>query len=103
MSEFKNATVSKTANVYFDGKCISHNLTLEDGSKKSLGVIFPSSLTFNTGSPEIMELLKGRCRIQFKGSNEWQLFSAGESFSVDGDSSFDIETLEELHYVCHYG
>ncbi|MBP8852803.1 MAG: DUF1255 family protein, partial [Moraxellaceae bacterium] len=26
----------------------------------------------------------------------------GQSFSVPGNSSFDIETLEMLDYVCHF-
>ena len=64
MSQFDNVAVTKQANVYFDGKCVSHSLTLADGSKKSVGVILPSTLTFNTGAPEIMETVAGTCRVQ---------------------------------------
>ena len=39
MSNFKNATITKKANVYFDGKVISYTLSFEDGSKKTLGVM----------------------------------------------------------------
>src|SRR4051794_26154075 len=57
MSEqFDNVSVTKKANIYFDGKCVSHTVVMADGSKKSVGVIFPSNLVFNTGAPEIMEL-----------------------------------------------
>ena len=56
MSQFDNVSVLKAANVYFDGKCVSHTVLFPDGSKKTLGVILPSSLTFNTGAPEIMIL-----------------------------------------------
>ncbi|MEB4589366.1 pyrimidine/purine nucleoside phosphorylase [Candidatus Thiothrix sp. Deng01] len=103
MSQFENVSVSKTANVYFGGKCISHTVTLADGERKSVGVILPSSLTFNTGAPEIMELLQGRCRVRQAGSDEWTEYAGGQSFSVPGNASFDIETLEDLHYVCHFG
>ncbi|MBV8680451.1 MAG: DUF1255 family protein, partial [Aquitalea sp.] len=41
MDQFDNVSVSKRANVYFDGKCVSHNIVLADGSKKSVGVILP--------------------------------------------------------------
>ena len=58
MSQFDHVSVVKTANVYFDGKCVSHTVILADGTRKSVGVILPSTLTFNTGAPEIMELLK---------------------------------------------
>ena len=65
---YQNATVLKQANVYFDGKCVSHTVLLADGTRKSLGVIFPSTLTFNTGAPERMEILAGRCRVRLAGA-----------------------------------
>jgi len=102
MSQFDNVSVVKKANVYFDGKCVSHNVLFADGTRKSVGVIFPSSLTFTTGAPEIMELNAGRCRIRLKGESEWTEYKGGESFKVPGDSSFDIETQELLDYVCHF-
>ncbi|MEZ5451424.1 MAG: pyrimidine/purine nucleoside phosphorylase [Thiothrix sp.] len=103
MSQFENVSVNKTANVYFDGKCVSHTVTLADGTRKSVGVILPSTLTFNTGAPEIMELLQGRCKVRMAGSDAWAEYAGGQSFNVAGNSSFDIETLEDLHYVCHFG
>ncbi|MES9889362.1 MAG: pyrimidine/purine nucleoside phosphorylase [Candidatus Sedimenticola sp. PURPLELP] len=103
MGQITNVTVETEASVYFDGKCVSHGITLADGSKKSVGVIFPASLTFGTGAPEIMELVQGACRIRMAGEDDWQEYAGGEQFSVPGDSSFDIEILETMHYVCHYG
>ena len=102
-TQFDNVSVIKKANLYFDGKCVSHNIVLADGSKKSVGVIFPSSLVFNTGAPEIMELNAGKCRIRLKGESEWKTYEGGQSFNVPGNSSFDIETIEPLDYVCHFG
>ncbi|MCX7171393.1 MAG: pyrimidine/purine nucleoside phosphorylase [Proteobacteria bacterium] len=68
MSQFENVTVLKQANVYFDGKCISHTVQFSDGSKKSVGVILPATLTFNTGVAEIMEGVAGACRMRLKGA-----------------------------------
>ena len=102
-TQFDNVTVVKKANIFFDGKCISHNVIFADGSRKSVGVIFPSSLVFNTGAPEIMELNAGKCRVRLKGETEWKNYEGGQSFHVPGDSSFDIETIETLDYVCHFG
>ena len=103
MSQFDNVTVLTQANVYFDGKCVSHTVVLEDGTRKSIGVIFPSRLTFTTGAPEVMELNAGRCRVRLADRDEWTEYAAGQSFEVAGDSSFDIETVETLDYVCHFG
>ena len=97
------ASVATKANVYFDGKCVSHSLTLPDGTKKSVGVILPASLTFNTGAPEIMECVAGACEYKLAGSGEWKKSAAGEKFSVPGNSSFEIRVTEAYHYVCHFG
>lgn len=103
MNQFNNVSVVSRANVYFDGKCVSHSLTLDDGSKKSVGVILPSTLTFNTGAPEIMETVAGSCRVKLAGESEWKAYGAGQSFSVPGNSSFEIEVAgEPYHYVCHF-
>lgn len=102
MSQFDNVSVVKKSNVYFDGRCVSHTILLADGSKKTVGVIFPSTLTFNTGAPEIMEVIGGRCRVLLAGTSDWQEYAAGQSFQVAGNSSFQIETLELLDYVCHF-
>lgn len=102
MSQFDNVSVVKKANVYFDGKCISHTVLLPGGQRKSVGVILPSKLTFSTGAPEVMELIDGRCRVTLKGESVAKEYQGGQSFSVPGQSAFDIETLETLHYVCHF-
>jgi hypothetical protein len=102
-SQFDGVTVVKKANVYFGGKCVSHTILFADGSRKTVGVIHPSRLTFETGAPEVVEINAGRCRVKLKGESEWKEYGAGERFSAPGNSSFDIETLELLDYVCHFG
>ncbi|WP_415033170.1 pyrimidine/purine nucleoside phosphorylase [Azonexus sp.] len=101
--QFDQVSVVKAANVYFDGKCVSHTVILADGTKKTVGVILPATLTFNTGAPEIMEGVGGTCRVKLKGESEWTRYGAGQSFNVPGDSSFDIACDEPYHYVCHFG
>ena len=62
-----------------------------------------SALTFNTGAPEVMELIEGRCRVKLAGQSAATEYRGGQSFHAPGNSSFEIETLETLHYVCHFG
>jgi hypothetical protein len=101
--QFDNVSVTAQANVYFDGKCVSHSITLADGTKKSVGVVLPATLTFNTGAPEIMECVAGSCEYKLKGSDAWIKSSAGEQFNVPGNSSFEIRVTEPYHYICHFG
>jgi hypothetical protein len=105
-SKIENISVTTKANVYFDGKCVSHGITFPDGTKKSVGVILPATLTFNTGAPEIMECVAGSCEYKLDGSDVWVKSSEGEQFSVPGNAKFQIrvtEGFDAYHYICHFG
>ena len=100
-----NVSITTRANVYFGGKCISHGYALADGRKQSVGVILPATLTFNTGAAEIMECVGGACEYKLAGTDVWVLSAIGESFSVPGDSTFDIRVadgFDAYHYICQY-
>ncbi|AVO50487.1 hypothetical protein C6568_15485 [Melaminivora suipulveris] len=101
--QLAGASVNPQANVYFGGKCVSHSLSWPDGTKKSVGVILPSTLTFSTGAPETMECVAGGCEWRMAGAETWQRSGPGDSFSVPGNASFEIRVSEAYHYVCHLG
>ena len=98
-----NVTLTTQANVYFDGKCVSHGFTLADGTTKSVGVVLPATLTFNTGAAEIMECVGGSCEYKLAGSDEWKKSGPGDKFSIPANSSFEIRVTEPYHYICHFG
>ena len=98
-----NVTLTTQANVYFDGKCVSHGFTVGDGTKKSVGVVLPATLTFNTGAAEIMECVGGSCEYKLAGSDEWKKSGPGDKFSIPANSSFEIRVTEPYHYICHFG
>jgi uncharacterized protein YaiE (UPF0345 family) len=102
-AQISNASVATKANVYFDGKCVSHSIVLADGTKKSVGVILPATLTFSTSAPESMECVAGSCEYRLAGSEQWLSSKAGDTFSVPGNSSFDIRVTDSYHYICHFG
>lgn len=97
-----HVSLTTKANVYFDGKCVSHSFTLADGTKKSVGVVLPATLTFGTAAAEIMECVGGACEYKLDGSDEWKKSAAGESFHIPANSKFDIRVTEAYHYICHY-
>ena len=101
--QFDNVSVICKANVYFDGKVVSHSVLFPDGSKKTLGLIYPGEYNFGTGAPEIMEIIAGDCRVKVKGETQWTAYPAGTSFKVPGNSSFDIAVEKEIaEYICYY-
>ena len=95
-------SVSTQATVYFDGKCVSHALTLADGSRKSVGVVLPATLTFGTAAAETMECVGGGCEVRMAGTDAWVRQQPGDKFSVPANSKFDIRVSEAYHYICHY-
>jgi uncharacterized protein YaiE (UPF0345 family) len=98
-----NVSVTTQANVYFDGRCVSHTVTLPDGTKKSVGVVLPMEQRFNTAQAEVMECVAGACEYRLAGSDDWCTSSAGESFRVAANSYFDIRvSTAPYHYICHY-
>ncbi len=92
--------VDVKANVYFEGKVVSHSVTDKQGHKKTLGLIYPGSYTFNTQKPEIMQITSGACEVQIAGCEKTKI-KAGEEFQVPGQSSFEISVSEGIaEYLC---
>ena len=102
MDNFKNVDVDKLANIYFDGKVISRNIFLKDGSKKTLGVMLIGEYEFNTVSRELMEIISGKLKLKLKGENEWKLITDGMEFNIPKNSSFKLKVLELINYTCSY-
>ena len=103
MSQFDNVSVVKKGNVFFDGKCVSHSVLFADGTRKTIGVIMPGTLTFNVSTPELMEITSGTCRVKVGDEPDFKTYAAGSEFSVAANSRFVIETNEVVNYVCSFG
>ena len=102
-SQFAGVTVHTKANVYFDGKVVSHTVLLPDGAKKTLGLIYPGSYHFGTGAPERMEIVAGACRFTLDGASAVKDYPAGTFFDVPGQSGFTIEVTAGLcEYICSF-
>lgn len=102
-SEFPSVTVVTKANVYFDGRVVSHTVRFADGSKKTLGLIYPGRFHFGTQQAELMEIVAGRCQVKLDGSEVTQEIQAGGSFKVPAQSGFDIEVSAGIcEYVCSF-
>ena len=102
MDNYPNVDVDKLANIYFEGKVISRNIFLKDGSKKTLGVMLPGEYEFNTESRELMEIISGKLNLKLKDDNYWKLISDGMDFNIPKNSSFKVKVLELVNYTCSY-
>ena len=101
MSEIKDITIKKEANIYYDGNVTSRTITLSDGSTQSLGIMLPGDYTFGTNEAEIMEMLSGELDIRLP-NEDWKTLNTPESFNVPANSSFDLKIKTVTDYCCSY-
>lgn len=100
---FSRVEVVAKANVYFDGRVVSHTVRFEDGSKKTLGLVYPGEFHFGTGAPELMQIIAGACRARLDGTAQWTSYEAGSEFRVPGNSGFDLAVDGGIaEYICSF-
>ena len=101
--KFNEVSVNAKANIYFDGKVVSHSLILKDGAKKTLGLIYPGSYHFNTESAEKMEIIAGHCCVTLDGTKKTNSYIENQAFDVPANSGFTIEVSDEIcEYICSF-
>jgi len=102
-TEFTHVTVHAKANIYFDGKVVSHTVLDATGAKKTLGLIYPGTYHFGTGAPERMEIVAGDCTVTLDGASEARACPAGHSFDVAGQAGFTITVGDGIcEYICSF-
>ena len=82
MDNFKNVDVVKLANIYFEGKVISRNIFLKNGSKKTIGVILPGECEFCTKTKKLMKIITGKLNLKLQNSNDCRLVTLDMQFIV---------------------
>lgn len=101
-TQFANVTVTTKANVYFNGNVVSHTVLFGDGSKKTLGLIYPGSYHFGTDAAERMEIVAGSCGVVLDGATDSKTYSAGQYFDVSAKSGFTIQVSALTEYICSF-
>jgi uncharacterized protein YaiE (UPF0345 family) len=102
MSEFKDVTVVREANIYFNGNVTSRTVIFPDGSKKTLGVMLPGEYEFNTGDKEVMDIISGDLDVLLPGEDGWRTFKGGQSFEVRADAKFSLKVRAVTDYCCSF-
>lgn len=101
--EFPNVTAIAKANVYFDGRVVSHTILSTDGSKRTLGLIYPGTYHFGTDAAERMEIIDGTCSVVLDGTDARRDYNAGSAFEVPAKSGFTIKVEGGIcQYVCSF-
>ena len=101
--QFAGVTVVTKANVYFDGNVVSHGVLFPDGTKKTLGLIFPGEYHFGTQAAERMQIVAGKCSVMVDGETQKRSYAGGEAFDVSANSGFTIVVEDGIcEYICSF-
>jgi uncharacterized protein YaiE (UPF0345 family) len=102
-TQFTGVTVVTKANVYFNGKVVSHTLLLPGEVKKTLGLIYPGTYHFGTEAAERMEITAGACKVTLDGQTATASYATGTHFDVPAKSGFTIEVTGDIcEYICSF-
>ncbi len=102
MSEFRNVSIVREANIYFNGKVVSRTVLFPDGSRKTLGIMLPGEYEFGTKEKELMEIMSGELAVLLPGEHAWKTIKNGQSFEVAADAKFQLNVKTVTDYCCSY-
>ena len=91
-----------STNEYFDGNVMSIAYESET-NPASVGVMAPGDYVFSTAVKEKMTVITGALEITMPNLTSSITYTAGESFDVDADSSFNVLVKANTAYLCVYG
>ena len=64
--------------------------------------MLPGKYEFNTEARELMEITSGKLNLKIQNDIEWTLIKVGMNFNIPKNSSFKVEVLELVNYICSY-
>jgi len=90
-----------TVNEYFDGNVKS--IAVEGADlPATVGVMAPGEYTFGTSQREYMSVIEGELAVKLPGAQAWESFTAGQTFTVEANQSFDLIVPRATAYLCKY-
>ena len=89
-------------NEYFDGSVKSIGFAT-DTLPATVGVMAPGDYEFATSEREVMTVVSGALTVKLPGQSDWQVFTAGDSFEVAAEQSFQLQVAVATAYLCTYG
>ncbi len=101
MTDFKNVTVSKAANIFFEGRITSRSIIFEDGSRKTLGIMLPGEYELNTIHKEVIDIQTGILEVMLP-AEDWMEVKGPASFEIPANSKFKLRVKSLVDYCCSF-
>ena len=88
-------------NEYFDGKVKSIAFSTAEGPA-TIGVMAAGEYEFGTSTIELMTVTSGTLAVKLPGSDDWADYTAGQTFTVDANQTFQVKADSDTSYLCLY-
>jgi uncharacterized protein YaiE (UPF0345 family) len=90
-----------TINQYFEGKVASIAFQTET-LPATVGVMAIGEYEFGTTQKETMTVVSGELTVRLPASEDWKNVTAGDSFVVPANTTFQLKVAVESAYLCTY-
>ncbi len=91
-----------SVNQYFDNKVTS--IAFQTSTKPAtVGVMEIGEYEFGTSEFETMTVVSGALTVKLPGSDDFETYEAGQSFTVEANQKFQVKVEVETAYLCTYG
>ena len=91
-----------SVNQYFDNKVTS--IAFQTSTKPaSVGVMEIGEYEFGTSEFETMTVVSGALTVKLPGSDDFETYEAGQSFTIEANQKFQVKVEVETAYLCTYG
>ena len=91
-----------SVNQYFDNKVTS--IAFQTSTKPAtVGVMEIGEYEFGTSEFETMTVVSGALTVKLPGSNDFETYEAGQSFTIEANQKFQVKVEVETTYLCTYG
>jgi len=88
-------------NQYFEGNVASISFQ-GDELPATVGVMAVGDYEFGTSQDEVLSILSGEVAVLLPGHTDWQVFTAGQQFSVAKQQRFSLNVRRDVAYLCTY-
>lgn len=89
-------------NQYFDNKVTS--IAFQTSTKPAtVGVMEIGEYEFGTSEFETMTVVSGALTVKLPGSEDFETYEAGQSFTIEANQKFQVKVEVETAYLCTYG
>ena len=91
-----------SVNQYFDNKVTS--IAFQTSTKPAtVGVMEIGEYEFGTSEFETMTVVSGALTVKLPGSDDFETYEAGQSFTIEANQKFQVKVEVETAYFCTYG